>query len=1103
MANGDFGAAISKFGASAKAKLDNPAISGEPEDQLRSPLETLFGDLAPILGLTATDAVLVGETSLSDLKTRPDYAVNLKKALIGFIEVKAPGKGADPTRFADPHDRAQWDKLKSLPNLIYTDGNAFSLWRNGKRERDIVHLKGDVRTSGASLGADETALLGLLSDFFLWQPVPPKDASKLAEISARLCRLLREEVSEQLERGAKSLTGLKTDWRKLLFPEATDAQFADGYAQAVTFGLLMAKARGISLKDDLDSVAKSLRKTNSLIGSALRLLTEEADEEDALKTSLATLVRVLDVVDWSQVGKGDPEAWLYFYEKFLKVYDNDLRRKTGSYYTPPEVVTAMVALVDEALRSPARFALSKGIASADVTVADPAVGTGTFLLAILRRIAEIEEADGGPGTVPAAIRHALKRLIGFELQFGPFAVAQLRLLAEVAELTGAKASEALDTELRLFVADTLADPDEETAWIPAALTPVAESRRAANTIKREEPITVVIGNPPYKDKANGRGGWVEKGSTRGEAIFNDWMPPLDWNVGEHAKHLRNLYVFFWRWAVWKVFGEADAAIKKLGRDKGVVCFITVAGFLNGPGFQRMRADLRAKADEIFVIDCSPEGHQPGVATRIFQDVQQPVCIVIAARRGQTDEKKPAMVRFRALPEGGREDKFAALAAVSLDDEAWQDCPDGWRAPFLPRASAAWASYPPLDKLFLYNGSGVMPGRTWVIAPDAETLERRWDRLVAAKDPLEKERLFHPHEGGDRDTSKVLRDGLTGHEYRPFSVGADKGSVVTPTRYAFRSFDRQFVIPDKRLINRPNPNLWDRYSDKQVFITCWVRHSPRSGLPLSFSGLIPDLDHYKGSFGGRAFPLWSDAGAAEPNLPPELLAELATAYGGAVTGEDVFAYIAAIAAHPGYTERFARDLKQPGLRIPLTASRALFDDAAALGREIVWLHTFGERFADPAKGRPASPPRMAKNGPVIPKDGAIPDAPDRMPDEIGHDAGKRRLQVGEGFIDNVSLEMWEYEVSGVPVIRHWFSYRKRNRERPVIGDRRPPSPLMDIQSDRWLSEYTSELLNVLHLLGRLIALEPHQADLLGRIVSGPTIGVDQLRDAGAIKDEGDE
>jgi hypothetical protein len=1098
--------AVSRFGASAKAKLSNPAATGQPEDQLRAPLEKLVSDIADLVGLAANEAVMVGESSLAELMTRPDYAVTRKNALIGFMEVKAPGKGADPRAFpARSHDREQWERLKSLPNLIYTDGNAFSLWRDGKLAAPIVHLVGDVRSSGTALAAPP-ALTDLFLLFYQWDPIPPRSPPQLAESSARLCRLLREEVVEQLALGAVGLASLKEDWRKLLFPHASDDEFADGYAQAVTFGLLMARARGISLAGGIEPAAKALSKTNTLIGSALRLLTEEAGEEQVLTTSLQTLTRVLDVVDWSQISKGDPEAWLYFYELFLQQYDSSLRKQTGSYYTPPEIVTPMVRLVDEALRAPARFGLSQGLASPEVTLADPAVGTGTFLLGVLRRIAETVEKAEGAGAVPAAIKASLKRLIGFEIQFGPFAVAQLRLLAEIVDLEHISAGAATAAELRLYIADTLADPDEETAWIPHSLTGIAESRKAANAVKRKEAITVVIGNPPYKEKAKGLGGWVEHRGATLHSALDDWQPPRAWGVGAHAKHLRNLYVYFWRWAAWKVFGGdpyrsgTDQSEAVWTRRRGIVCFITVAGFLNGPGFQKMRSDLRRDADEIWVIDCSPEGHQPPVSSRVFQGVQQPVCIVMAARRASPEKQTPARVRFRTLPEGAREDKFAALSAVGIDGDGWLDAPSEWRAPFLPEGADEWTGSPSIEDLFSYNGPGIIPGRTWVIAPDKQTLKDRWDRLKAETDPVRKELLFHPQQRhgslASRHINAIVHKGLASRKTRPISVHKDSGQVEAIDRYSFRSFDRQWIIADNRLINDARPVLWNTYSDKQVFFTALRASSPTSGPALTIASSIPDFDHYRGSFGGRVFPLWADAAALKPNINPRLLAELSAAYGQGVGPEDAMAYIAAVAAHPGYVERFRAHLKQPGLRIPITADRALFAEAVEIGREVIWLHTFGERFAD---GRPAGPPRVERAEPTIPAGGAPPPALAAMPHDLDYEPAERRLKIGNGYIANVSPAVWAYEVSGKNVLRQWWSYRRKDRSKPPMGDRRPPSPLSDIQPETWPAEYTTELLNVLRVLTRLVALEPKQAALLARIVASPTLGVDALREAGPLSE----
>ncbi len=275
-------------------------------------------------------------------------------------------------------------------------------------------------------------------------------------------------------------------------------------------------------------------------------------------------------------------------------------------------------------------------------------------------------------------------------------------------------------------------------------------------------------------------------------------------------------------------------------------------------------------------------------------------------------------------------------------------------------------------------------------------------------------------------------------------------------------------------------------------------SPSEGPALTFTTLMPDLHHYNGR-GGRVFPLWRDNAASVANLPPELLGFLAKKLKAPVTAEDFLAYLAAVAANPAYTSRFQVNLKQPGLRIPLTAKPKLFAEAAELGRSVIWLHAFGERFADAKSGRPAGPPRLPKErAPRIPKDGAIPAEPERMPDDIEYDASKQRLLVGLGFIDNVSAEVWHYEVSGKQVLLQWFSYRKKNRERPIIGDRRPPSKLGEIQPDGWLAEYTTELLNVIHVLGRLVEMEPIQAKLLEQICSGPTIPQSELRDAGALQ-----
>lgn len=522
---------------------------------------------------------------------------------------------------------------------------------------------------------------------------------------------------------------------------------------------------------------------------------------------------------------------------------------------------------------------------------------------------------------------------------------------------------------------------------------------------------------------------------------------------------------------------------------GVVAFITVAGFVNGPGFSGMRAYLRHTADAVWVIDCSPEGHQPDVPTRIFQGVQQPVCITIAVRDGTTNPDQAAPVRYTSVT-GRREDKFAALANLHLDDDRWADCPNGWQAPFLPAGGSDWRAFPAIDELLAWSGSGTMPGRTWVVDPSPDALRVRWERLITA-DGADKPGLLAEHPT-DRRVNTRLGDNLPGYETPALPIGDETGPCPEPERYGYRSFDRTWIIPDKRVINRPNPALWQvRHAPGQTYLTMLSRSSPANGPALTATALVPDLDHYRGSFGGRAWPLWLDSAGTVPNVLPGLLDYLERRYGRAVPGPDVLAYVAALAAHPGYTARFAANLLTRGLRLPLTADADLFAAAVAIGRRVLWLHTFGQCYVDISAGRPVGVPRLAADRrPSVAV--AIPDTTNGMPEAITYDPATRVLAVGEGRITPVEPAAWEYEVSGMRVVKRWFDRRKK------APDGRHSSPLDDDTiAMRWPPEWTTQLLQVLNVLTLLVDMEHDQGALLDAVSEGPLVSVADLTDAAVL------
>jgi Type ISP C-terminal specificity domain len=291
----------------------------------------------------------------------------------------------------------------------------------------------------------------------------------------------------------------------------------------------------------------------------------------------------------------------------------------------------------------------------------------------------------------------------------------------------------------------------------------------------------------------------------------------------------------------------------------------------------------------------------------------------AVHRALTKTGSSAVVRFRSLPKGRRESKFEELAKLRLNDKAWTKCPVPDRAPFLPESTGLWSTFAKLDELFIYNGAGIQPKRTWVVAPDAESLQLRWRRLIEA--PVrEKEDLFHPtlRDGvpADRHVRSIIKEAIPGFRARLTQIVDERDASVTAVRIGFRSFDRQWIIPDSRVITQPNAVLWATSSERQIYATALSSKSPTSGPSVTFTALVPENDHYKGSFSGRVFPLWGDHEGAEPNLKASLLAFLSERYACSVSAEHLMAYIAAVAANPTYTYRFQDDLSTPGLRIPI-------------------------------------------------------------------------------------------------------------------------------------------------------------------------------------------
>jgi len=1069
--------ALSRFAEAVREKFSTHAL-GEPEDQIRAPFEQLLREIGAEVGIPSI--VPNGETLLEDGLGRPDFSVTRDRLSCGYVELKAPGKGANPSLFKG-HDKQQWVRFSNLPNILYSDSREFSLYRTGNLIHSVV-LPQAPRELGSQAVNDEShrKLAVLFRDFFEWEPIVPDSAKQLAQYLAPLCRNLRDNVLDSLKNCIPAVESAAKDWRRYLFPGADDAHFADAYAQTVTFSLLLARSNGSdTLFININDAVSALTNANSLLARALQILTDPQVKKH-LGPALDVLMRVINKVPPGTMSGGRRDPWLNFYEDFLAEYDPKLRRDAGAYYTPVEVVKAQVCIVDELLRG--KFGKKYGFATGGVNVLDPAVGTGTYLLGVIEHALETIQQTEGPGAVAARADVLGSSLYGFELMVGPYAVAALRLTRMLQQYGGRLPADGV----QIMLNNTLESPhDDKILELPLFYRPIGLEHERAKRVKERVPVLVCLGNPPYdRHKAATlqnqamTGAWVRWGDSKNgsDAILKDFTTPVsDAGKGGDLKNLYNLYVYFWRWALWKTFEH------NLATGPGIVSFITASSFINGNAFLGMRQLMRQLCDEIWVIDLGGEGRGARQDDNVFA-IKTPVAIAIAVRYAKHQPEKPAIVHYTRL-EGTRALKLHQLEALhSLADLKFEDTSSKWDSPFLPAGQGDYFEWPLLTDLMPWQHSGAKLSRTWPVAPTTEVLEERWRQLLASGD---RATLFK--ESRDRKISNILEALNTpGNTLEPLDklpVNAQPEAIL---RYGYRSFDRQFVIADNRVGNEFRPVLWRTHSARQLYITSLLTEQLGLGPAITVCSLVPDLHFFSGRGAKDIAPLYRDVNATQPNLHPGLLSMLAKAYQYPVTPEDFSAYIYGLLAQPAFTERFAKQLENRELHLPLTSDATLFNTVVCVGRHLLFLHTYGERFLE-GQVWPQTTVKCLR---------AVPS--NRMPDVFSYDEEARIIRVSDGQFGPVEKAVWDYEVSGLKVVQSWLGYRMANPKG------KKSSPLDSITPAGWTSDLTSEFLQLLNLLTSTVALHPRQAELLESVISGPLFKADDfgpvpgvLRDAPKI------
>jgi hypothetical protein len=1061
---------LKSFALQVTEKFSNFA-AGEPEDQLRGPIESLFGGYGSII---SQKIILKGESSLHNRLGRPDFGAIDKNLLIGYIELKAPGKGANPALYKG-HDLKQWKRFKNVPNIIYTDGNEWGLYRNGELIEERIKLTGDIRYDGikAVNEANAKKLFQLFANFTSWTPIVPDKSKALAAFLAPFCQLIREDVLDALTDASSSIQTLKREIKQLLFPEADDAQFADAYAQTIVFALLLARMEGADVLNLSDAYGR-LESHHLLLSRSLNFLTDPQALTE-IASSVALAQRVIHEIPRSALDeRGTTEdPWLFFYEDFLAAYDPKLRKESGVYYTPVEVTRCQVRLIDEILGK--YLGQEMGFIEPEVATLDPGVGTGTYLLGIVDHALNRVENEEGPGAVSGAARALIKNLHGFEWMVGPYAVCQLRFTRALTR-HGAKLPKDGPS---IYLTNTLESPHTKPPAPPLFHQPIAREHERALKVKDKERVLICLGNPPYgrheaatKENRATTGGWVRHvdESDPTPPILEDFIEPARAaGYGVHLKNLYNHYVYFIRWALWKVFEHKTAT------GPGIVSLITASSYLDGDAFVGVREHMRRVCDHIDIIDLGGEGRGTRQDENVFA-IQTPVAIFIAWREGSGNLNEPAVVRYTRI-NGTKAQKLKTLDSTqSADNIQWNTTSNDWQAAFRPKAKKAFSNWPNLTDIFPWQNNDVQCKRTWIIAPSNDLLLKRWTDLLKADD-----RGVAMKESGDRTISLAQNDILDVSSRLPaiesLKVNEEPRNIVA---YAYRSFDRQYLLADNRLISRPRHPLWLAHSEQQLYLTSLFSIPLGEGPAVVVCSNIPDLDYFRGSYGAKAvMPLYRDAGGSQTNILPGLLDLLKGEYRQEISPSEFLSYVYAVLAQPDYTRRFAKELSDRKVRIPLTKDGQLFFRVSEYGQWLIWLHTYGERIT--GKDRPNGRIPRGKAKCLF----AVPDSEEKYPNEYEYSENTERLFIGDGSFGPVSREVFEFEVSGLKVVKSWLGYRMRERSG------RKSSPLDDIRPRVWTHEFTRELLELLWVLEHTVNGYPRQKELLEGVLSSDLFLANEL------------
>lgn len=908
----------------------------------RTDFEILLKGLFESINVTRFD-----HDAKSNQGNKPDFVVRKNNIPILYIEAKDIGVSLDKVEKSE-----QMSRYFGYANLVLTDYVEFRFYRNGLPYGEPIKIADYDKNSRVitQIVNNFDYLAKTFIDFTQSHKEPIRSGKHLAKIMGGKAQRIRDNVRQFLniksEKNAELFRIYETI-KKLLVHDLGEDTFADMYAQTLVYGLFVARFY------DKTQSSFSRQEARDLIPKSNPLLRHFFDHivgpdfDKRLEYIVNELCEVFSHADveklmrdyyqedlWGKEHRG-PDPVIHFYEDFLKEYDSGLRKKMGAYYTPLPVVNFIVRSVDSLLK--ATFNLSGGLADTTklpngkhrVQILDPAVGTGTFISAVIRSIYADLLKRGQKGQWPTYVHNELlPRIHGFELMMTPYTIAHLKLGMAFGE-TGFKY---FNRRLGIYLTNSLEKaPDQGSLFTAFGLAEsIADESKEASVIKNEVPIMVVVGNPPYSGISSNETEYANS------LIEQYKVEPGGKQKLQERKHwLNDDYV--------KFIALAENMIKKTG--DGIVAMITNNGYLDNPTFRGMRWHIANTFDEIYILDLhgstkknerSPDGSKD---ENVF-DIMQGVGIILAVKTGKKASGQLARV-FHADLYGTRNHKFDELTKTP----EWKEITlDSRMVYFVPKNVTGQSDYEKgvkVNDLFVQNVTGVVTARDDVVVDiSKEELMKRMEHFADFQysDIEIRNWLFSNKKSGKYD----LGDSRGWKLPNARRIVREQNISEIIEQIEYRPFDRRYIYYDKSMVD------WGRFNYMKQFIK-----RQNIGLDVCRQVISSEFSHVfltkhivddsyvsnKSRERGYVFPLYiyQDDGTRNPNFNQESLKEFTKNIQVTYEPEEVLDYIYAVLYSPNYRKKYREFLKLDFPRVPSPKNSDTFKKLVVLGRELRQLH----------------------------------------------------------------------------------------------------------------------------------------------------------------------